>query len=499
MKTAKITVNPELAIGEVDDRLYGSFLEHLGRAVYGGIYEPGHPQADDCGFRTDVLELVRQLQVPLVRYPGGNFVSGYNWEDGVGPREGRPRRLDLAWKTTETNQFGTDEFVEWCRRANTEPMLAVNLGSAGIDAARNLVEYCNHPRGTHWSDLRRKHGYADPHRIPIWCLGNEMDGPWQIGHKTAQEYGRLACESAKVMKWVDSTIELIACGSSNRRMATFPEWEKTILGHTYDHVDYLSLHTYFGNRGGDTANYLARSLEMDAFIEEVIATCDYVKASTRSNKTMMLSFDEWNVWYHSNSADRQVEPWSTAPPILEDCYTFEDALVVGCMLISLLKHADRVKIGCLAQLVNAIAPIVTVTGGDLFRQTIYHPYLHASVWGRGTALQLNARSPSYADDEFGEVPCLEGVAVSDGDTDRVTVFAVNRHLSEPMGLDGDVRGFPGYAVQEHLVLENADLKARNSMAQPDAVTPHSRGDAKLSAGQLEATLPPASWNVIRLG
>ena len=243
-------------------------------------------------------------QVPLVRYPGGNFVSGYNWEDGVGPREGRPRRLDLAWRTTETNQFGTDEFVEWCRRANTEPMLAVNLGSAGIDAARNLVEYCNHPRGTHWSDLRRKHGYADPHRIPIWCLGNEMDGPWQIGHKTAQEYGRLACESAKVMKWVDSTIELIACGSSNRRMATFPEWEKTILGHTYDHVDYLSLHTYFGNRGGDTANYLARSLEMDAFIEEVIATCDYVKASTRSNKTMMLSFDEWNVWYHSNSADR---------------------------------------------------------------------------------------------------------------------------------------------------------------------------------------------------
>jgi alpha-N-arabinofuranosidase len=496
---AKITLHPELAIGQVDPRLYGSFIEHLGRAIYGGLYEPEHPAAGAEGFRADVLQLVQELQVPIVRYPGGNFVSGYDWEDGIGPKESRPRRLELAWKTIESNQFGTDEFVAWCKKAGTEPMLAVNLGSRGLDAARRLLEYCNHPGDTYWSDLRRKNGYEAPHGVKVWCLGNEMDGPWQIGHKTAQEYGRLAQETAKAMRLVDPTIELVACGSSNSRMPTFPDWEATVMEHTYEHVEYLSLHTYYGNQKNDTPNFLAKSLDMDRFISTVVGICDYVGAKKRSKKVINLSFDEWNVWYHSREADRQREPWQVAPPQLEDIYTFEDALVVGCMLITLLKHADRVKMACQAQLVNVIAPIMTATGGPAWRQTIFYPYMHSSMFGRGVALNLNADSPVYHDAEFDAVPYLEAAATWNEADERVTIFAVNRHLRDPLPLEGDARAFAGYRVLEHLTLTHSDLKATNTQANPDTVTPAANGDAQLHEGVLAASLPKASWNVIRLG
>ncbi len=498
MQRARIKVDPDFRIGEVDPRLYGSFIEHLGRAVYGGIYEPEHPTADDMGFRGDVLELVGELEVPIVRYPGGNFVSGYDWEDGVGPKEARPRRLDLAWRTVEPNQVGTNEFAAWAHRAGAEVMMAINLGTRGVDAARNLVEYCNHPSGSRYSDLRRSHGVEEPHGVKVWCLGNEMDGPWQIGQKTPQEYGRLACEAAKAMKWVDPSIELVACGSSYSAMPTFAEWERTVLDHTYDHVEYVSLHTYYRNPEDDRATFLARSLDMDAFIKSVISTCDFVKARKRSKKTINLSFDEWNVWFHSIEADRELEPWSVAPPQLEDVYTFEDALVVGCMMISLLKHADRIKIACLAQLVNVIAPIMTQNGGPAWRQTIFLPFLHASVYGRGTALNLAVESPRYDNAEFGEVPLLEAVATLNNDDESLTVFAVNRGQEGPLSLEGDVRSFAGYEVVEHLVLEHEDLEATNTAKHPDSVTPHKGGDAAIQDGKLTALLPRLSWNVIRL-
>jgi alpha-N-arabinofuranosidase len=498
MLTAKFTLHPEMRIGAVDPRLYGSFIEHLGRAVYGGIYEPAHPTADENGFRGDVLDLVRELNVPVVRYPGGNFVSGYNWEDGLGPRAARPRRLDLAWRVTETNQFGLDEFVAWCRQAQSAPLMAVNLGTRGPDEARRLVEYCNHPGGTQLSDWRIANGARQPHAIKTWCLGNEMDGPWQICGKTAAEYGRLAAETAKVMKWVDPTIELVACGSSSRAMPSFGAWEATVLDHTYEQVEYISLHTYYGNRENNTPNFLAKSLDMDAFIRSVAATCDALQAKKRSPKTLNLSFDEWNVWYHSNAADLEIPAWSEAPHQLEDVYNFEDALLVGCLLITLLKHADRVKIACLAQLVNVIAPIMTENGGPAWRQTIYYPFQHASCFGRGEALDLRVQSPTYADAEFDAVPYLEAVAVHDPAGETLTVFAVNRSLSDPLTLQGDARAFVGYQVVEHLRLTHPDLKATNSAAQPENVTPRPGGDAALQAGLLTASLPPASWNVIRL-
>ncbi len=491
MNVARIVMDPDFRVGEVDPRLYGSFLEHMGRAVYGGIYEPGHATADELGFRQDVLTLVRELGVSIIRYPGGNFVSGYNWEDGVGPVADRPRRLDLAWRALETNAVGTNEFLAWAKQAGAEVMMAVNLGTRGIDAARNLVEYCNHPGGSYYSDLRKAHGVDEPHGIKVWCLGNEMDGRWQLGHKTADEYGRLACQTAIAMKWVDPTIELVACGSSSPKMTTFPAWEATVLEHTYEYVDYIALHQYFlspfaRNFKPDPLTptydsdprlalgaFLAQSLELDDFIRSVIATCDHIRAKKRTRKRLNLAFDEWNVWYgHPAAAEKRPPPWSIAPAIYEEAYTLGDALLVGCLLITMLRHAERVRIGCLAQLVNILGPIMTVTGGGAWRQTIYYPFLHAARYGRGAVLDLQVDSPRYADATFDSVPLLEAVATLDEHNDEVAIFAVNRDQEEPLAVEGDLRSLPGYRVTEHIILEHDDPGATNTAAQSTTVRPH---------------------------
>ncbi|MBL7177418.1 MAG: alpha-N-arabinofuranosidase [Desulfobacteraceae bacterium] len=497
-QAAKMIIDRDFQIGEIDDRIYGSFVEHLGRAVYGGIYEPNHPQSDDMGFRQDVIELVKELRIPIVRYPGGNFVSGYNWEDGVGPVDERPRRMELAWRTIETNEVGTNEFVQWAKRVDSEVMMAINLGTRGIDAARNLVEYCNHPGGTYYSDLRRSHGYPEPYDIKVWCLGNEMDGFWQMGHKPAEEYGKLAREAAKVMKIVDPSLELVVCGSSSSWMRSFPEWEATVLGVTYNYVDYISLHTYLRNDERDTATHLASPLGMDSFINTVIATCDYIKAKKRRNRNINLSFDEWNVWYHSLGEGEQREPWSIGPPLIEDIYTFEDALVVGLMLITLLKHADRIKIACLAQLVNVIAPIMTVNGGPSWCQTIFYPFLHASLYGRGEALMPVIDSPVFENRSFGEVPIIDAVATINDEKEELAVFVVNRDMEGSVSFECDMRSLEGYKVVEHIVLEHQDVKARNTKDNPHTIVPHENGDASIEAGIIKALLPKLSWNVIRL-
>lgn len=500
MKKAKVIYDKEFVIGQVDKRIYGSFLEHMGRAIYTGIYEPDHPQADEMGFRKDVLELVRQLNVPIVRYPGGNFVSGYNWEDGIGPKEKRPRRLELAWRAIETNEVGVNEFIEWAKRANTSVMMTVNLGTRGIDAARNLVEYCNFPGGTYYSDLRRQHGYQQPHNIKVWCLGNEMDGDWQIGHKTAHEYGRLARETAKVMKWVDPSIELVAAGSSGPKMPTFPEWEAIVLDHTYDLVDYVSLHVYYGNPEKDTMNFVAKSLEMEEFIKTVISTIDYVKAKKRSKKVVNISFDEWNVWYHAHleGKDQKAEPWAQVRAIAEEDYVFEDAILVGCMLIALLKHCDRVKIACMAQLVNVIAPITTVKGGIAYRQVIYYPFMHAANYGHGVALLPKISSPKYDSKDFTDVPYIETVATYNEEKDEITIFAVNRDLEEEMQVEFKLDGFEGFEVMEHIVYESDDIYKGNTQDKPDNVVPHKGGNSKIEGNVLTSILPKFSWNVIRL-
>lgn len=480
-------------ISEIDPRLYGSFIEHLGRAVYEGIYQPGNTNTDESGFRKDVIEAVRELNVPLVRYPGGNFVSGYNWEDGIGPKESRPRRLDLAWRSLETNQVGIHEFMEWADKANTEVNMAVNLGTRGVDAARNLVEYCNFDKGSYWSDLRRKNGAEKPFNIKTWCLGNEMDGPWQIGAKTAYEYGRLANETAKAMKWVDDSIELVACGSSSMENPTYGSWEETVLEETYDNIDYLSLHRYYGNQENDLGNYLGKSLDLDDFINSVVAICDAVKARKHSKKTINLSMDEWNVWYHSNDADKKIEPWQIAPPLLEDVYNFEDALLVGCLLITLLKHADRVKIACLAQLVNVIAPIMTTDDG-VWLQTIFYPFMQVSQYGRGVALNTIVKSKTYSSKQFGEIPYLESIATLDEEKREITIFAVNRSQDEVLDLDADFEDIKVKSIIEATQFCGYDIKATNEDSKMKLVN-----NKRVSIdGSVHASLQPLSWNVIRI-
>ncbi len=492
-----MTVDRLNHISQIDDRLYGSFIEHLGRAVYDGIYEPSHPLANKNGFRTDVIDLVKRLNVPIIRYPGGNFVSGYNWEDGVGPREGRPTRLDLAWFTTETNEIGLNEFATWLDEVDSQMMLAVNLGTRGPDAARNLVEYCNHEKGSYWSDLRRKHGVKKPYNIKTWCLGNEMDGPWQMGQKTAYEYGRVASEAAKMMKWVDPSIELVACGSSYMAMDTFAQWEATVLEETYDQVDYISLHSYYGNPDNDAASYLAKGMEMDDFIKSVVAICDYIKAKKRSKKRMYLSFDEWNIWYHSIEQDKEMERWIKAPPRLEDVYNFEDALLVGGLLITLIKNSDRVRMACLAQLVNVIAPIMTDIGGNAWAQTIYYPFLQASLHGRGEAIKVNIESPKYDCKEFTDVPMLDAVSVVNHEKNEVTLFVLNRSLDDDIDLQCDLRTMDVKECIGYTSLEGFDLKARNTSKNPHNVVPRQKDTKLLEDGFMNVKLPKASWNVFR--
>lgn len=500
-KQAKMIIDSDFKIAEVDERIYGSFIEHLGRAVYDGLYQPGNEKSDEDGFRKDVIEMVKELNVPIIRYPGGNFVSSFVWEDSVGPVELRPKRLELAWKSIETNEVGVNEFSKWTKKTGSELMMAVNLGTRGIADACNLLEYCNHPGGTKYSDLRISHGIKEPHNIKVWCLGNEMDGPWQQGHKTMHEYGRLAEETGKLMKIIDPSIELVSCGSSYRGIPTFPEWEATTLDYAYEVVDYISLHQYYGNEADDTADFLAKSDDMDEFIRTVIATCDYVKAKKRSKKNINLSFDEWNVWFHSKEKEFDIKenrPWQIAPPMLEDIYTFEDALLVGLMLITLMKHADRVKMACLAQLVNVIAPIMTEPdGGAAWRQTIYYPFLHASRYGRGTVLQPVLNSPVHDTTWHESVSDIVSVAVLNQEREELAIFAVNRNIDEDIQIITDLRKMEDYRLVEHLVLENSDMKICNGAGR-EIVSPKVVRRSSVDHGIMTSLLHKASWNVVRL-
>lgn len=497
---AIIRARQDDVISEIDPRLYGSFIEHLGRAVYTGIHEPGHPTADKNGMRQDVIDLVRELDVPVVRYPGGNFVSAYNWEDGVGPVEDRPVRLDLAWHTSESNIVGMHEFADWADAAGTEMMLAVNLGSRGLDAARSFLEYVNHPGGTYWSDMRRKNGREDPWNVRLWCLGNEMDGPWQIGQKTADEYGRIAHETAKAMRAFDKDLELVVCGSSSPKMDTFPEWERTVLDHTYEAIDYISLHMYFDNHDDDTAEYLAQNAKLDDYIATVASIIDFTKSNKRSKRDVYISFDEWNVWYHSRDQDKPIlegeKGWPHAPALLEDIYNFEDVLQVGCILNTFIRRSDVVKIGCLAQLVNVIAPIMTVPDGPAWKQSTYYPYLFASRYGRGKALRLNVDVPGYATDYCDNVSYLDVSGVENDGT--VTLFFVNRHQTDAIDASISLDGFGGLKIIDDQIMCHDDLRATNSAASPDCIAPVAGKGAQFSGETLELSLPPLSYRMIRL-
>lgn len=485
---ARIIVNKNFVIGEIDKRLYGSFIEHIGRAVYDGIYEPSHKNADESGFRKDIIDFVKELDIPIVRYPGGNFLSAYNWEDGTGDKAKRPKKMELAWKSIETNEVGIDEFQEWAKKANTEILMAVNLGTRGPAEAAACLEYCNAETDTYYADLRRKNGFEKPFGIKTWCLGNEMGGLWQICRKTPDEYGKIAASTAKMMKLVDPKVELVLCGSSHRSMPKFGEWELTALNNAYEFVDYLSIHQYYFSGKDTTEEFLAKSVGMDDYIKSVAAMCDSIKAIKNSDKTINLSFDEWNVMKADLINDQ--EPWQVAPKLFEHVYNLEDALVVGCMMMTLQNNCDRVKIACLAQLVNVIAPIMTEKGGGVWLQTIFYPFMYASRFGRGKTMRTNICCGTYSTDKRKDVPYLESSVIYNEEKSEVTIFAVNRSLDEDMELDVALESFGDCTIIEHVELYNDDLKVENS-SEKQNVEPK---NVKISD---KIVLKKHSWNMLR--
>lgn len=497
MTAARMTVHPAFTTGTIDRRIFGSFVEHMGRCVYSGIYEPEHATADAEGFRGDVADLTRELGTTVVRYPGGNFVSNYRWEDGVGPREERPTRIDLAWRSLETNQVGTDDFVRWAALTGTEPMIAINLGTRGPAEAADLVEYCNIVGGTTLSEQRRANGSDAPHDIRLWCLGNEMDGPWQIGHRTAEEYGRLASQTAQAMRRVDPTIELVACGSSGRDMATFGEWERVVLEHTFDDVDYISVHAYFQEHDGDRASFLASGASFEAFLHEVIATADSVAAKRHSTKRIRLSVDEWNVWYMDRFPGETNLELTEKPRLIEDVYSALDAVVVGDLLTTLVRNADRVGVACLAQLVNVIAPIMTEPGGDAWRQTTFFPIALLAQHARGTALDARLDLPRVTTAKYGEVDALSAAVVHNPEAGELVVAVTNRS-ADAVTTTLAHEGFGALELIESLTVRADDAGPRRT---PDEVADAApRPFEGVSVGDLETTLelPAESWSLVRL-
>jgi len=494
---ARIVLDGAYRVAPVPRRLFGSFVEHMGRCVYGGIYEPEHPTADDDGFRGDVVDLARELGVSVVRYPGGNFVSGYDWRDGIGPRAERPTRLDRAWKTIESNQVGTDDFLRWAGAAGVEPMLAVNLGTAGVQEACDLLEYCNRPAGTEWADLRVKNGSPDPYGVRLWCLGNEMDGRWQIGHKTAAEYGRIAAETARAMRRVDRNVELVAAGSSKPTMPTFGSWESVVLEHTYDLVDHVSLHAYYEELDGDRTSFLASAVQMDAMIRAVVATTDSVGARLRSRKRLTLSFDEWNVWYEQHFPGEDALDYVPHRPLIEDDYSAVDAVVVADLLMTLLGHADRVTIACQAQLVNVIAPIRTEPGGPAWRQATFHPFALIARHARGEVLLPAVTSSGHRTEKYGDVATVSVAATHDEGTGETVVFLVNRSPDRATSVEVALRDLSAKRIVEHVVLAAEEPDAVNSAAAPDRVLPRRGQDLHLDDGVIRGELPPCSWSMVR--
>ncbi|WP_440902511.1 alpha-N-arabinofuranosidase [Actinosynnema sp.] len=504
-----VSIDADLAdaIGPVPRRLFGSFVEHMGRAVHTGIHEPGHPASDETGLRGDVLELVRELGPTVVRYPGGNFVSGYRWEDGTGPVADRPTRFDPAWHTLESNTFGLHEFVDWADKAGVEPMYAVNLGTRGIQEAADVLEYCNLPGGTALSDRRRANGAEHPFGITLWCLGNEMDGPWQIGHKTADEYGRLAAETARLMRMIDPRVELVVAGSSNEEMPTFGEWERTVLALTAALVDHISVHAYYQEFDGDADSYLGSSVAFDRYLSRTAAIIDGVLAELGLDKKIGISVDEWNAWdqRHWNEVEQpalRAQPPAHHPRVIEDTYTVTDAVVVGTLLNSLLRNVDRVSMANLAQLVNVIAPIRSEPGGPAWRQTTFHPFSLTAAHATGTSLKLSVDgSPRIDTALHGPVDQVDASATYDAETGRGAVFLVNRSTTEPVEVSVRLRGAALRLTDARTVTipPGGDRHTANTEhSQP--VAPTALDGATATASEegttLSATLSPLSWSVL---
>lgn len=493
---ATVRLDAHRHAGDIDPRIFSGFIEHLGRAIYGGIFDPGNPRSDERGFRTDVIDALKRLRMPLMRYPGGNFVSAYDWRDGVGPAAARPARPDYAWRTIEPNTFGTDEFMAWCAAAGVAPMMAVNLGTLGAAEAAALVEYCNLPQGTRWADQRARNGHPQPYGAAVWCLGNEMDGPWQAGHVPAGEYAMRAQQAGKLMKGLDPRIQLAACGSSHSGMPTYLRWDREVLEYCWDDIDFISAHRYTSNHRGDTPWFLAEGVEVDRIIEDYAALLGYVRAVKRGKHRVHLSFDEWNVWdWDDFPGPGPNAPWRRAPALLEQVYTLEDALVDAQFLMSFIRHADVVKIACIAQAVNVIAPMLVRPDGLLI-QSIFHPFEMLAGRATGRSLTPAVDAPTYDARDRGEVMVIDAAASFDPAQNRLGVFVVNRSTAEDAVVRIELAGTDLRRVLEAQVLTTDETtgipKTANTWEQPGRVVPRALR-AEFADGAITLVAPRLSF------
>ena len=489
---AQVLLDTNRTIAPISPLLFGGFAEHMGRCIYEGIYDPQSPHADGNGLRKDVLEALRDQAYSVIRYPGGNFLSGYNWLDGVGPKEQRPRRRELAWQSVETNQFGTNEFMEFCTAINAAPMLAVNMGTGTIQSASDLVEYCNVAGGTYWSDLRASHGAREPHNVRYWCVGNEMDGPWQIGHLDAVAYGNKALEAAKMMKWQDPTIKTVLCGSSNDRMETYPEWDRTALEIAWEAMDYHSMHYYAGNWDGDTTSYLASAVLFERFVDTLEGTLRYVKAKRRSKHDVYLSWDEWQVWYKGDPMEGN---WEEAPHLAEEIYNLEDALVVAQWLNVFLRKSYVLKIACVAQIVNVISWMHTRKDG-LLKYPSYYVFKLVSNLARGAALDVHVKAPIVETERYDAVPTLDVSGSYDAENQKGAIFLVNRSQTDTVLTDLIWQDGKTIQIDQAWQLAGKDPKETNSWENPNQLVANAIPVPVVDAGRATLELPPLSFTVL---
>lgn len=484
---ARIKIDTERTIGEIDPKIYGNFIEHLGRCIDGGVFEENSKLSDSNGFRRDVLDATRKLNVTLLRWPGGNFVSNYHWKDGIGPRDQRPRRLEMAWGTVETNRFGTHEFLQYTEMAKTEPYIAVNLGTGTWTEAQQWVEYVNSSADTEMTRLRKKNGRADPWKVTYWGLGNEMDGPWQMGHRSADDYGKFALEAAKLMKWTDPNIKLIAAGSSHFGPGIdWIGWNRTVLEHLKRHIDYLAIHLYVGNRDNDYYEFLTSSVDLNERIRTTEGVINAAMAGEPRSRRIHIAWDEWNVWYRARG------PQQRGRNILEERYNLEDALVVATMLNAFVNNAHIVKIANMAQLVNVIAPMFTNADG-MFLQTIYYPLQLFANNSKGTALNLHIDSPKYESKRFGPTPYLDASAAYDNGT--LVLNVVNRHRDQPLEAEFEAQDKQFSGEVSVAEVNGPDIKAENDFGSTkvQSVTRSATADGR----KLRYRFPPHSYTMLK--
>src|SRR5262245_29684124 len=484
---ARIKIDTERVIGEIDPKIYGNFIEHLGRCIDGGVFEEGSPLSDANGYRRDVLDAVKKLNVTLLRWPGGNFVSNYHWRDGIGPRDQRPRRLEMAWGTIETNRFGTHEFLQYAQMLGTEPYVCVNLGTGSWTDAQQWVEYVNSAQDTAMTRLRKQNGRAEPWKVTYWGLGNEMDGPWQMGHRSAEDYGKYALEAAKLMRWTDPNIKLIAAGSSHFAQGIdWIGWNRTVLEHLKRHIDYLAIHLYVGNRDNDYYEFLTSSITLNDRIKTTEGVINAALSGQPRDRRIHIAWDEWNVWYRARGNSQR------GRRILEERYNLEDALVVATFLNAFVNNAHIIKIANMAQLVNVIAPIFT-DEKRMFLQTIYYPLALFANNTKGRALELLVKGPTYRSRNFGEVPHLDASAAIDNGS--LVVNVVNRHRDQPVEADIELQDKQFAGGVEVSEVNAADLKAENSFESTIVKT--TQRSAKTEKNSLRYSFPPHSYTMLK--